>query len=79
MSDPTENDVCFHQGCPVCGRGLRIRVLLLGRRVYCQHCGGGFIASDASGSRKHRLQDSLVEDLIEKAEVMLQRMARGEE
>lgn len=25
---------------------LQIRVRLLGRRVYCQHCGGGFLASD---------------------------------
>ncbi|RLS33482.1 MAG: hypothetical protein DWH79_07220 [Planctomycetota bacterium] len=40
--------VHFFQGCPVCGRSLRIRVTLLGRRVYCQHCGGGFVAQDAS-------------------------------
>lgn len=43
MSD----SVYYHQGCPVCGRMLRIGVRLLGRRVYCQHCGGGFRATDA--------------------------------
>ena len=47
-SDPLENAVHFHQGCPVCGRTLRIQVVLLGSRVYCQHCGGGFVARDAS-------------------------------
>lgn len=40
--------VFFHQGCPVCGRRLEIDVSLLGAKVYCQHCGGGFVAMDAS-------------------------------
>ena len=40
--------VFFQQGCPICGRRLEIDVNLLGRRVYCQHCGGGFVAMDAS-------------------------------
>jgi hypothetical protein len=40
--------VFFQQGCPVCGRRLEIDVNLLGRRVYCQHCGGGFVAMDSS-------------------------------
>lgn len=39
-------DVFYHQHCPVCGRLLQIRVNLLGQRVYCQHCGGGFRALD---------------------------------
>ena len=43
-----DNPVCYHQPCPVCGRSLRIGVMLLGQRVYCQHCGGGFVAMDAS-------------------------------
>ncbi|MCE9629870.1 MAG: transposase [Planctomycetia bacterium] len=42
----TSRAVYFHQGCPVCGRRLQIDVNLLGRRVYCQHCGGGFVAMD---------------------------------
>lgn len=40
--------VFFFQSCPVCGRSLRIRVGLLGRRVSCNHCHGGFVASDAA-------------------------------
>lgn len=32
----------------MCGRRLEIDVALLGAKVYCQHCGGGFIAMDAS-------------------------------
>lgn len=42
------NPVHFFQACPVCGRALRIRVGLLGRRVYCCHCNGSFTASDPS-------------------------------
>jgi hypothetical protein len=43
-----KNDVTFQQRCPVCGRALQVSVVLLGRRVYCQHCGGGFTAMDES-------------------------------
>ncbi|MFN5756426.1 MAG: hypothetical protein ACK54F_10755 [Planctomycetia bacterium] len=71
--------VCFHQGCPVCGRTLRIRVTLLGKRVYCQHCRGGFVAVDPSmGSTPpsaERVPDSMVDELIERAEWMLQQTA----
>lgn len=42
------SDVFYSQPCPVCGRRLQIRVSLLGHRVYCQHCGGGFTAVDES-------------------------------
>jgi hypothetical protein len=70
------NPVCYHQNCPVCGRNLRIRVRLLGRRVYCQHCGGGFVASDAATSGgtlpvADRPQSAIVDELIERAAVML--------
>ena len=34
----------FFQSCPICGRSLRIRVTLLGKKVFCRHCGGGFPA-----------------------------------
>jgi hypothetical protein len=71
-----DNPVCYHQNCPVCGRNLRIRVMLLGRRVYCQHCGGGFIATDACTVsptllEPHRPQSDIVDELIERAAVML--------
>jgi len=42
------NTVFYFQVCPVCGRSLRIRVALLGRRVFCGHCDGGFVATHAS-------------------------------
>ncbi|HBB73308.1 MAG TPA: response regulator [Planctomycetaceae bacterium] len=68
------NNVFFSQSCPVCGRSLRIVVTLLGHRVYCQHCGGGFIAMDDSlrsksppGERSRRPADA-VEALIERAD-----------
>lgn len=69
--------VYFHQGCPVCGRTLRIGVNLLGSRVYCQHCGGGFRASDASltdaGDVADRPAMSVVDELLERADLILQR------
>jgi hypothetical protein len=70
------NPVCYHQNCPVCGRNLRIRVMLLGRLVYCQHCGGGFTATDAcvgpsTPRAANRPQSAIVDELIERAAVML--------
>ena len=72
-----DNPVCYHQSCPVCGRNLRIRVTLLGQRVYCQHCGGGFIATDSCADTvtahvaDDRPQLAVVDELIERAAVML--------
>ena len=39
----------FNQECPICGRGLRVRVEYQGKNVYCQHCKGQFLACDPSG------------------------------
>jgi hypothetical protein len=64
----SEATVHFHQACPVCGRQLRVRLSLLGQRVYCQHCGGGFVATDPDLARQpadHR--DARVERLLEAA------------
>ena len=76
---PDGNAVCYHQHCPVCGRTLRIRVTLLGQQVFCQHCGGGFIASDATGddrtSRPEQCRSEQVEHLLERAAVVLSRAA----
>ena len=70
MSD----SVYYHQGCPVCGRMLRIGVRLLGQRVYCQHCGGGFRATDETleddeGAFRavSQIQKERIEMLLERA------------
>lgn len=73
--------VFFHQGCPVCGRTLRIGVQLLGSRVYCQHCGGGFRASDASLTGEQadeRPSPTVVDKLLERAEMVLLRQGAGD-
>jgi ribosomal protein S27AE len=70
-----ENLVSYHQHCPVCGRGLMIAVTLLGRRVYCQHCGGGFVATPSDAPRAaaetERPRRDRVDELIERAEMLL--------
>ena len=61
------DSVYYHQGCPVCGRILRIGIRLLGQRVYCQHCGGGFRATDVAleDVKATRVMQHLQEDRIE--------------
>ncbi len=73
------NDVCYTQTCPVCGRSLHIRVTLLGRQVFCQHCGGGFVAADpalqAAGGHRRRPtdeRDAAVARLLEQAAQVLE-------
>ncbi len=69
-------DVFFNQSCPVCGRTVRIRVQLLGRRVYCQHCGGGFTALDASLRAEPPVHDR-VDELLARASRQLEQAACG--
>jgi hypothetical protein len=75
-------DVCYHQPCPVCGRTLRIGVLLLGRQVYCQHCGGGFVAADpalgrpVAASQERGARDAAVDRLLEQAALVLEQAVR---
>jgi hypothetical protein len=69
-------DVYYHQHCPVCGRLLQIRVNLLGKRVYCQHCGGGFRALDeqmqlGSGEPSRSAADR-ADELLRQAAFVLQ-------
>jgi len=78
------SDVFFGQSCPICGRRLRIAVNLLGRRVYCQHCGGGFVAADESMRRGEVSADDAprscghaVDTLLAKAEAVLARSGGG--
>ena len=67
--------VFFHQQCPVCGRVVRVRVSLLGRQVFCQHCQGSFVASDPSmgGGEPSCAETPVVDDLIERANELLAR------
>lgn len=76
--------VYFHQTCPVCGRTLEIGVHLLGRTVYCQHCGGGFVALDDSLRAGRVVSGSAdtsrrVDALLERAALMLARSADDDE
>lgn len=69
-------DVYYQQHCPVCGRQLQIRVNLLGQRVYCQHCGGGFRALDdqmqlGSGEPSRSAADR-ADELLRQAALVLQ-------
>lgn len=34
----------FKQDCPVCGRGMRVRIELLGKQIACAHCMGVSLA-----------------------------------
>jgi hypothetical protein len=72
-------EVCFHQACPVCGRTLLIRVHLLGRRVYCQHCGGGFVARDAALGPADQVGSRIaaVDDLLQRASALLETAGGG--
>jgi len=77
-----KNACTYHQRCPVCGRSLHVNVTLLGQTVYCQHCGGGFVACDpcnthaGSNSREER-----VDELLKRASLLLSAAvhARSEE
>ena len=48
----------FFQSCPICGRSLRIRVTLLGKKVFCRHCGGGFPARDGAAGVRAAIHDT---------------------
>ncbi|MFM8733817.1 MAG: hypothetical protein ACKOC8_01270 [Pirellulales bacterium] len=81
---PTSHDaprsVFFLQGCPVCGRRLQVDVALLGRRVYCQHCGGGFVAMDEAlqGSGANPAGEVRRDaDVLDKADALLAQAAQA--
>ncbi|MCK4615480.1 MAG: hypothetical protein MPJ27_02185 [Pirellulales bacterium] len=82
MSD----SVYYHQGCPVCGRMLRIGVRLLGQRVYCQHCGGGFRATDETLEEDEgalravgKIQQDRIEMLLERANKAVGNSLKGDQ
>ncbi|MEX0689135.1 MAG: hypothetical protein WD072_10770 [Pirellulales bacterium] len=75
----TTRDVFYHQRCPVCGRLLQIRVNLLGQRVYCQHCGGGFVALEErigiAGDAGAKSTFDRADELLERAALVLEQAA----
>ncbi len=74
-------NVYYNQQCPVCGRMLQITVQLLGRRVYCQHCGGGFMALDEHVSPSYggaiKSTADRADELLERAAAMLEQASLG--
>jgi hypothetical protein len=58
----------FVQECPTCGRRLQIRVVYLGRRLFCQHCGGPFVAADPASAP---IPSDFASPLLERAEQLL--------
>ncbi len=58
----------FVQECPTCSRTLEIRIDHLGKGVYCEHCGAGFVANDAQNPSAEKLD---AETLLSRAEKLL--------
>ena len=67
------NSMFFIQGCPTCGRRLRIRVEYLGKSVVCQHCRGRLVACDPASNR----YESCNSAVIQKADELLNRTAQN--
>ena len=61
----------FIQECPTCGRRLQVRVIYLGKRVACQHCGAQFAACDPQSA----MSDSSV-TLLTRVDQLLEASAR---
>jgi len=55
---------------------LQVRVNLLGQRVYCQHCGGGFVAMDEqmrpAAAADEQTVANRADELLEQAALLLQ-------
>ncbi len=47
-----QSQLYFNQDCPVCGRGMRVRIELLGKEVACGHCTAVIVASDERGHQR---------------------------
>ncbi len=65
---------------------LRIGVRLLGQRVYCQHCGGGFRATDEALEEDEgalravgKIQQDRIEMLLERANKAVGNSLKGDQ
>ena len=45
--------VFFTQGCPTCGRNLRVDIQYVESEVACQHCRAAFVARDPGQKKSH--------------------------
>lgn len=69
--------VYFIQECPTCGRRVQVRLEYLGRHLVCEHCHGGFVATDhengdAGGSGERLLERA--DELLASADALRRRM-----
>jgi ribosomal protein L37AE/L43A len=63
----------FIQECPTCGRRLQVRVIYLGKRVACQHCGAKFAACDPQSPESATLDSSVT--LLSRVDQLLEASA----
>ena len=66
----------FVKACPTCSRKLQVRVEYLGREMVCNHCGGDFVAGDAS-EQVPECSDASTEDILLRADELLDETDRG--
>ena len=66
----------FVKACPTCSRKLQVRVEYLGREMVCNHCGGDFVAGDASEHEPECI-DASTEDILLRADELLEDTDRG--
>ncbi len=59
----------FYQGCPVCGRSIRMPVQYFGRQITCVHCGGEFRA-DVQSDEPSRIDDAALSGALSLAGLM---------
>ena len=63
----------FVQECPTCGRRLEVRLVYLGKRVACQHCGAQFAACDPQSPEYPPLDSGLT--MLTRADQLLEASA----
>ena len=66
--------IYFRQECPICGRGLKVRVSYLGKHVLCQHCGGRFEATDPESNSLEA--SHLSSAILQRADELLETASR---
>jgi hypothetical protein len=60
----------FVQECPTCGRRVQVRVIYLGKRIACRHCGAQFTPCDPQSPAYPPLDSGLA--LLARADQLLE-------